>query len=189
VPYHPESLTHPSQAKTSASTTTQAPWNPIKELSSAHIEMLKLHVQGMPTSRIAYALKRWGKRYSKRQIDRVIQSEKGRQYASLYSAMYYGGMPKFVEAGADHAPEAFHTELSMMQNPLTGERHRLAAAQDVMDRMGPPKISRQETPHAQPTTIVVQIAASQLSQFLSAPPLLEAETILLPDVSSANDDE
>ena len=189
MPIHPEHLTHPSQAKTSASTTTQPPWNPIGELSSAHIEMIKLSVQGLSQSRIAYALKRWGKRYSQRQIIRVLQSEKGRQYASLYSAMYYGGLSGLVETAAHHAPEALHTELSMMQNPLTAQRHRLAAAQDVMDRVGPPKISRQENQNPQPTTVVINLLPSQVSQFLTAPVAIEATTVpLLEHPSSANDD-
>jgi hypothetical protein len=145
-------------------------------------------VQGLSQSKIAYALKRWGKRYSQRQIIRVLQSEKGRQYASLYSAMYYGGLSGLVEAGASHAPEALHTELSMMQNPLTAQRHRLAAAQDVMDRVGPPKISRQENQNPQPTTVVINLLPSQVSQFLTVPVAIEAQAVLLPEVSSANDD-
>lgn len=189
MPYHPDKLTHPSQAKTSASTSTQPPWNPIGDLSPAHIEMLKQHVHGMPMSKIVYHLKRQGVKYSHRQISRVIESEKGRQYASLYSALYFGGMTKLVEEGASHAPEALHTELSIMRNPLSGNRHRLAAAADLMDRTGPIKVSRQEVANQQPTQVFITLSPSQLSQFAAPPAEIEAEVVTLLEQPSSNNDD
>lgn len=189
MPTHPENLHFPSQAKTSASTNTLPPWNPIKELSPAHIEMIKRHVEGMPTTKIRYHMARYGEKYSKTHITRVLQSEKGRQYASLYSALHYGGMQKLVEEGTSYAPEAIAHVLDIMRNPLTGERHRLAAADSIMDRVGPPKISRQENENRAPTMIVFNITASQLSQFAQPQPIIEAEVVMLPEVSSANGDE
>lgn len=188
VPYHPEALTHPSQAKTSASTSTQAPWDP-NYLSDKHIEMIKQHVQGIPTSKIVYNFKKYGVKYSNRHIKRIIESPKGREFASLYSAQWFGGTAKLVEFGAGYAPEAVYTELELMRNPLTAERHRLGAAQDIMDRVGPPKISRQENQNPPPTMIVVNILPSQMSQFLAPPAFVEATVVPLLEQPSSNDDE
>lgn len=111
------------------------------------------------------------------------------EYASFYSAMYYGGLTKLVEAGVQHSPEALFTELQIMRNPLNEPRHRLNAGQDLLDRLGPPKISRQEVENQRPTTIVVNLLPSQLSQFLAAPPVIEAEIVqLLENPSSDNAD-
>jgi hypothetical protein len=186
--WHPETLTDPSQAQTSASSHTAAPWNPIKELSAAHVEMLKLHVQGVPVSKIVIRLKRYGETYSSRHIKRVLESDKGRQYASAYSALYYGGLAGLVIHGMEHSPEALSTELNIMRNPIGADRHRLAAAQDVMDRFGPPKISRQETENRQPTTVVINLTPSQLSQFAAPPAQIAAETVRLLEQPSSADD-
>jgi len=188
MPTHPENLTHPSIAGSFPSTSTQSAWEPV-HLSPAHVEMIKQWVQGIPKSRIAYNFKRFGVRYSQRQIQRVINSEKGMQFASLYSAQLHGGIAGLTHEGALYAPEAFYTEVDLLRNPLVGDRHRLNAAQDIMDRVGPPKISRQETDNVRPTTIVVNLLPSQVSQFLTAPPVVEAEVVLLPDPTSSNNDE
>jgi hypothetical protein len=188
TPYHPEKLTHPSQAKTSASTSTETPWDPIY-LNPQHVEMLKQRVQGIPVSRIVYNFKRFGVQFSSRHIKRVIDSPKGREFASLYSAQLHAGTVGLTTVGAMYAPEALYTEVDIMRNPLSGERHRLNAAQDLMDRTGPPKISRQETENLKPTTIVLNITASQMSQFAAPPAVVEATVVpLLENPSSNNDD-
>lgn len=188
MPSHPESLTHPSLAGSFPSTSTQSAWEPV-HLSPAHVEMIKQWVQGIPKSRIAYNFKRFGVRYSQRQIQRVINSEKGVQFASLYSAQLHGGIAGLTHEAAMYAPEAFYSELEVLRNPLTGDRHKLAAAADIMDRTGPIKISRTEVTNQQPTTIVVNLLPSQVSQFLAAPPVVETEVVLLPNPrSSSNDD-
>jgi len=189
MPTHPENLLYPSQAKTSASTSTQPPWNPIKELYPAHIEIIKQSVHGLGPTRIRYHMKRLGEEYSKTHIVRVLQSEKGRQYASLYSALHFGGMQKLVEEGTSYAPEAIAHVLDIMRNPLTGERHRLAAADSIMDRVGPPKISRQENENRAPTMIVVNISSSQMSQFMAQPAAIEAEVVHLLENPSSRDDQ
>lgn len=188
MPYHPSALSGESQRKTSASTNTEAPWEPVR-LKPEHVEMIKQAVQGIPPSRIAFNFKRYGVRYSNRQISRVLDSAKGREFASLYSAQLHGGIAGLTYQGMVHAPEAFYTELDIMRNPFSGERHRLAAAQDVMDRVGPAKVSRQETEQKTPTTIVLNITASQLSQFHAPITVIEAvEVPLLENPSSADDE-
>lgn len=187
MPHHPESLHFPSIATGSSSFTSQPPWNPV-HLSPQHVEMIKQYVQGIPPSRIAYNFKRYGVTYSNRQIKRVIDSQKGREFASFYSAQLHGGTAGLTYHGALYAPEAMYTEVDIMRNPLVGARHQLGAAQDLMDRVGPPKISRQETENKQPTTIVVHISASQMSQFHSPPTLVQAEVVALPELPSSNDD-
>lgn len=187
MPTHPENLTHPSLRGSFPSTSTQSAWEPV-HLKPQHVEMIKQWVQGIPKSRIAYNFKRFGVRYSLRQIERVINSEKGQQFASLYSAQFHGGIAGLTHEGALFAPEAFYTEVDIMRNPLTGERHRLGAAQDIMDRVGPPKISRQETENLKPTTIVLNITASQLSQFAAPPAIMEATVVPLLEALSSNDD-
>ena len=187
MPTHPENLTHPSQAKTSASTNTEAPWDPTY-LRGEHVEMLKQYVQGVPISKIVYNFKRYGVKYSSRHILRVLQSPKGRAFASLYSAQLHNGTTGLVEYGAAYSPEALYTEIGLMRNPVVGDRHRLNAAQDIMDRVGPPKISRQETENLKPTTIVLNITASQLSQFAAPPAIMEAEVVPLLEQPSSNDD-
>ena len=179
---------YPSVGGGSTSTaTTQPPWEPIR-LSSQHVEMIKQHVHGIPMSRIAYNFKRFGVRYSQRQISRVIQSAKGQEFASLYSAQMHGGIEGLTYRGATYSPEALYTEIDIMRNPLAGERHRLGAAQDLMDRVGPPKISRQETENRQPTTVVINLLPSQLSQFLLPQPMIEAEVVHLLEQPSNTDD-
>ena len=188
MPIHPENLTHPSQAKTSASTNTQPPWYPIKPLSAAHIEMIKQSVHGLSGSRIRYHMRRMGHDVSKTHIDRVLKSAKGREFASIYSAFHFGGISKLVDHGAGLAPEAVYTELDIMRNPLGAERHRLSAAQDLMDRVGPPKISRQENLSPQPTTVIINLLPSQLSSFLAPPVVIESEVVMLPQLPSSTDD-
>ncbi len=185
MPFHPESLPYPS-----ASSTARAPWNPVRELKPVHRRIIEWHTEGMSYSRIVYALRREdARRYSNRQLRRICESPKGQEYASLYSAQLNGGIPALVDAGAKHAPEALHHELTILRNPLTADRHRLAAAADLMDRVGPPKISRQETPNAQPTMIVVQLTASQLSQFVMPPTVIDAEVVELLEPPSSADDQ
>lgn len=188
MPTYPSAHSLPSVRNTSASTTTQPDWEPVN-LSLPQMEMIKQHVHGIPVTRIAYNFKRFGHPYSSRQIQRVLKSQKGREFASLYSAQVHGGIEGLTYRGAMYAPEALYTELDIMRNPLAGERHRLGAAQDVMDRVGPPKISRQETENKQPTTVVINLLPSQLSQFLQPPVAIEAEVVqLVEPISSANND-
>ena len=187
--WHPETLTGPSAGDQSSATKwVDQSWEPLKGLSATHYNMIRQHVQGIPISRIVMNFKRYGVNYSSRHIKRVISCRQGQEYASLYSAHFHGGTVDLVEAGRDHTPEIIHTELSIMQNPEVRENHRLSAAQDLLDRLGPPKISRQESEHRTPTTINIQINASQMSQFLAPPPIIEAEVIqLLENPSSAED--
>lgn len=188
MPYHPEALTHPHVGGGSTSTaTTLPPWDPV-HLTPQHVEMIKQHVHGIPASRIRYNFKRFGVEFSQRQIGRVLQSQKGREFASFYSAQVHGGTAGLTYHGALYAPEAMYTEVDIMRNPLAQERHRLAASQDLMDRVGPPKISRQENTNPQPTTIVVNLLPSQVSQFLTPPAQVDAEVVLLPEPPSSHDD-
>ena len=180
---------YPSIGGGSTSTaTTLPPWEPVS-LSPQHVEMLKQHVQGIPISKIVYNFKRFGVKYSYRQIQRVIHSQHGQEFASFYSAHFHAGAVGLVEHGREHSPEAVYTELSIMRNPYSGDRHRLGAAQDMLDRFGPPKISRQETENRQPTTIVINLLPSQLSQFLTPQPEIEAELVLLPEPQSSQTDD
>lgn len=188
MPTYPDAHTEPSQAKTSASTTTLPDWEPVR-LSPAHVEMVKQSVHGIPITRIAYNFKRFGVTYSNRQISRILKSAKGQEFASLYSAQVHGGIAGLTYRGTDYAPEALYTEVELMRNHLVGERHRLSASQDIMDRVGPPKISRQETENKQPTTIIVNLLPGQMQQFLTPPPAIEAETVQLLDQPSSSDDE
>lgn len=186
-PSHPWSLTDPSQAKTSASTNTEAPWDPIR-LNPQHVEMVKQWVHGIPVSRIVYNFKRFGVQFSGRHIKRVIESPKGREFASLYSGQVHGGIQGLTFQGMSYAPEAFYTEVDLMRNPAVGERHRLSASQDIMDRVGPVKVSRQETENKQPTTIIVNLLPGQMQQFLTPPPAMEAEAVILPELPSSTDE-
>ena len=91
--------------------------------------------------------------------------------------------------GTSLTPEAVQTQYDVMRDPMAGPRHRLAAAQDHMDRFGIPKISRQENENKTPTMIVVNLLPSQRSQFALPQPTIEAEVVMLPpEVSSANDE-
>ena len=187
MPYYPDKLTEPSQRKLSASTNTEPPWNPVR-LSEAHVEMIKQYVHGVPIAKIANNFKRYGVPYSGRQIYRVVTSPRGQEFASLYSAHVNGGTQRLVEYGAAYSPEAMYTELGIMRNPLGADRHRLAAAQDLMDRVGPPKISRQETDNQQPTTVIINLTPSQLSQFAMPPAMIEAEVVALLDQPGSTND-
>lgn len=187
-PYHPNALTGPSLAKTSASTNTEIPWNPINWKAS-YTEMCKQHVQGIPVSKICYNFKRFGVRITGRHIKRLLESEKGREFVSLYSAQYHGGSLGLLERGSDYLPEATYTEVEIMRNPLEGARHRLNASQDLMDRFGLPKISRQENDSKLPQTVIINLLPSQLAQFAAPPPVIEAHVVeLIEPTSSADSD-
>jgi|ERR1041385_507572 hypothetical protein len=188
MPYHPEALTHPHQHAEPSSTATRLPdWEPAR-LKPQHVEMIKQFVQGIPISRIHYNFKRFGVNYSNRQITRVIQSAKGQEFASLYSAQLHGGIAGLTHEGAVYAPEAFYTEVDIMRNPVVAERHRLNAAQDVMDRTGPVKMSRTEIENRQPTQIFITLSPSQLSQFALPPAQIETEAITLLEAPSTDDE-
>lgn len=189
MPIHPENLTHPSIANTSASTNTQPPWNPINELTERHKFVIQLRVQGIPYSKIRYALKRKGTNLSKEHMRRIWESEKGQTYASLYSASYYGGIAGLVETAQALAPEALYETVQIMRDPLAGSRHRLAAADSVMDRVGPVKVSRQEVENKTPTTIIVNLLPSQVSSFYAPLPTIEATVVPLLENPSSNDDD
>lgn len=189
MPYHPESLTGPSQAKTSASTTTQPPWEPIKGLSNVHMEIIRQHVRGVSVSRIGYALKRYDRDLSSTHIRRIIASPSGRRYASLYSAQIHGGAPGLMDAMSEHLPGAVFVETEIMYDPFAGERHRLSAAQDILDRGGLPKVSRQENDSKLPQTVVINLLPSQLAQFAAPPPVIEASVVeYIEPISSADSD-
>lgn len=188
MPYHPEALTGPHQHSEPTSSATSLPaWEPI-HLKPQHVEMIKQFVQGIPISRIRYNFKKFGVSYSARQISRVIDSSKGRELASLYSAQMHSGIAGLTHQGMAYAPEAFYTEVDIMRNPFSGDRHRLAAAGDIMDRVGPVKISRQEVEQKTPTTVVINLLPSQVSQFLLPPPQMESEVVQLL-VNPSSDEE
>lgn len=166
----------PSQAKTSASTNTEPPWEPAT-WKHPYTEMVRQHVDGKPIRNIAMSFHKYGVTYSGRHIRRIIESSQGRELASLMSAERSGGVTRLQAALSAFLPEAVHTELGIMRNPMTGERHRLAASMDLLDRGGIPKISRQESDNKLPTTIVVNLLPSQLKTFLAPPPIMEAEVV------------
>ena len=59
-----------------------------------------------------------------------------------------------------------------------------------MDRLGPPKISRQENENRPPMNINIILTGTQYSQFAGAQPAIEAETVELldnPDRASTDD--
>lgn len=188
MPYHPDALTGPSVGKTSASANTQAPWDPIN-WKTEHSRMCELHVSGMPVSKIVYEFKRYGVRYTSRHIKRVLESPKGRELCSLMSAQRTGGAAGLLERGASYLPEAVYAEASIMRNPLAGDRHRLNASQDIMDRFGLPKVSRQENDAKLPQTVIINLLPEQLKQFAAPPPAIEARVVELPPSYSTTDSE
>lgn len=175
MPIDPEKYEYPSQATTNIA---QHVWQP-RELKPLHREVIRQHVQGIKNARIVRNCKKYGVSITATHVHRILRTRAGMEYASLYSAQLHNGLPGLVEHGAEYVPDAVHTELNILRNPLGETRHRLNAAQDYMDRFGPPKISRQENQQAPPQTIVVNLVPSQLSQFLSPPPQIEAEVVPL----------
>lgn len=187
TPYHPESLIGPSQAKTSASTNTLAPWEPIKGLSQVHMEIVRLHVmEGKSVSRINYQLKRYNRGLSGTHIRRILDSPSGRRYASFLSAQLHGGTPGLVTAMEQHLPGAVFVQTEIMYDPLEQARHRLAAADSILDRGGLPKISRQENDAKLPQNITINILPSQHASFAAPPPVIEAEIVPLLDAPSSD---
>lgn len=189
MPIHPENLTHPSVAKTSASTNTLPPWEPLRGLSELHREVIRKHVEGLPFSRIGYHLKRQGHRMSKTHMVRVTQSEAGRRYASLYSAQYYGGTHGLTDAMGPLLSGAVDVQAEIMYDPLAGERHRIAAAQDILDRGGLPKVSRQEGDSKTPTTVIINVLPNQMASFAAPPAMIEAEVVPLLDNPPSSTEE
>ena len=179
-------MTFPLSTTSSASTAVQ--WQP-RSLSPAHRFALEQAAMGLPMRVIRNGLKRYGETLSARQIARVVKSPLGQEYMSMVSAQLGGGIVALVQHAARIVPEAMHTEMSVMRNPLTGERHRLNAAQDLMDRLGPPKVSREQSDNKVSQTIIVNLTPAQFKSFTEPLPIVEAELVQLPEVSSANDDQ
>lgn len=176
----------PSAKKTSASTTTQPPWEPV-HLKPAHIEMVRMHSEGVNIKRIQNFLKRFGVKYSARQIDRVITSQKGRELAAMFKAQKDGGREALVDYISRYLPEAISTEVDIMRHPFGEDRHRLNAAQDLLDRGGLPKISRQQNDSLPPQTIIVNLTPSQLSAFQAPPAPIEVEAVEIRELPPSRD--
>lgn len=173
----------PSAKKTVASTNTRPPWEPVG-LKPVHVQMVRMHVEGLNVKRIQNFLKGFGIKYSGRQIDRVITSQKGRELAELLEAQKRG---ELVEELGRYVPEAVLTEVEIMRNPFGQDRHRLNAAQDLMDRGGPPKISRQQNDNLPPQTIIVNLTPSQLSAFQAPPTPIEVEAVEIRELPGSRD--
>ena len=170
-----------------ASSSTVQPWEPVR-LSQAHRYMIEQHVRGVPLRRIQTALKRYGESFSGGHIKKVFASRLGKEYASLVSAQVYGGVPALVAEGANYLPEAVHVQLGIMRSPLVAARHQLAAAAEIEDRLGLPKISRQDVETKTPQVIVINLTPEQHASYVAPPPEIITETVvLLPEPSSSDD--
>jgi hypothetical protein len=160
-------------------------WEPVR-WTELYTSLVEMHVAGIPIAKMPRILKRFGgKRLSPRQISRVLNSHKGQELASLMSIKLHQGLDALQTKLGDFAPEAIGVELDIMRNPFSAERHRVAAAQDILDRGGLPKVSRQEVQNQLPTTVILNILPSQLSALLAPPPIIEAEIIELDRLPSS----
>ena len=176
MPYEEYLSQYSSVAKTSASTNTQPQWEPVN-WKPAYTEMVRMTVQGQSPGRIQRMFRKFGVQYSGRQISRIVRSQKGVELASLMSAELHGGKEALQEQLGTFLPEAVSIELDIMRHPFEATRHRLVALQDVLDRGGLPKISRQEAQSLPPQTIIVNLLPSQMSAFLLPPPVIDAEIV------------
>ena len=172
---------YPSQANSSSSGTLYEPvgWKPV------YTEMVRMSVQGMPVRKIQHTFRRFGVKYSGTHIRRILQSTRGQEMASLMSAQVHGGTEGLQGQLGAFLPEALSVELEIMRHPFEAARHRIVAAQDILDRGGLPKISRQESNSLPPQTIIVNLLPSQMSSFLLPPPVIDAEIV---EVSDRTDD-
>lgn len=143
---------------------------------------------GMSVSKIGYQLKRYNRGMSGTHIRRILDSPKGRRYASFLSAQIHGGVAGLVQAASIHLAGALDVETEIMYDPFEGARHRLSAAQDVLDRGGLPKVSRQENDSKTPTTVIINLLPSQLESFTAAQPTIEANVVPLLDAPSSDND-
>ena len=174
----------------SLATTAVAPhwWQP-KHLSEVHRYAIREWARGVSIAHITANIRRMGHRSpTPLHLRRVMKTEAGQQYLSFCSAQIAKRLDGLIEHGQQFVPDAAVAELNMLNNPLTPERHRLSAAQDWMDRFGPPKISRQEAENKIPQTVIINLLPSQLAQFTAPPPVIEAEVVPLLANPSSNDD-
>lgn len=170
----------PSQANSASSGTRYEPvgWLPV------YTEMVRMHVQGMPVRKMQHTFRRFGVQYSGTHIRRILQSSRGQELASLMSAQIHSGAEGLQGQLGTFLPEALSVELEIMRHPFEQARHRLNAAQDVLDRGGLPKVSRQENNSLPPQTIIVNLLPSQMSSFLLPPPVIDAEIVEVSDRTS-----
>lgn len=178
----------PSQANTSASTTTQPEWAP-KILHDIYVKWCELRLQGLTYNQIRLQSKKWGQHYTTRHISRVLTSPMGRELMSLMSAQRTGGMDGLQAQIQQYVPEAFYRTVDIMRIPVGEVRHRLAAQESIMDRGGLPKISRQENENRLPTTVTINILPQQLQQLLAPPPPITAEVVEIEPARDSTTDE
>ena len=176
---------YPSQkAAVSASSTTTPDWEPV-HWRPQYQKMVEMTVEGLSIGRIQRAFRSYGVKYSGRQISRVLNSQKGREMLSIVSAHKHGGREGLVTHLGMFLPEMLGVEIDIARHPFEATRHRLNAAQDIMDRGALPKISRQEQNALPPQTIVINLLPSQMSSFLLPPPVIDAEIVeIQPDLPS-----
>ena len=186
LPYEDYLSQYSSQKKTSASTNTQGPWEPVN-WKPAYTQMVRMTVDGLSPGRIQRHFRKYGVDYSGRQISRVVNSQKGMELASLMSVQQNGGSEALQNALGEFLPEALSVELDIMRHPYEATRHRLVAAQDLMDRGKLPKLSRQESTALPPQTINVYLSPSQMSSFLLPPPVIDAEIVEIISDRSTDD--
>jgi glutamate synthase domain-containing protein 1 len=126
----------------------------VTSLKTQQRECARLHVAGWSTKRIATELgyqvatiRAWKRQPIVKDYIRVLEAVRER-----------GALAEFERLQRDYLPEAVDTVVDVMRKDDARDADRLNAAQDIMDRSGLPKVSRQQV--ARLTAPLIQIHLS-----------------------------
>jgi hypothetical protein len=122
-----------SSGTTSSSTSQLA----VTRLTPVEREMVRLSAQGWRAPRIAKELG-----YAPETVRKRLRSHLAQEYRNLLEKGREERVKEYFDSLQEHVPEAIDTVVDVMR--AGKDRERLAAAQDVIDRAGVPKISRLE---------------------------------------------
>lgn len=162
-------------------------WEPQDSSFGEHqiyYQWCRLAAQNVPYARIARISKKWGHKYTAHHIRRVILSRIGQQLVTLYRAQNDRGIEGLQQEISTYIPEALNTAIEVNRDSRAEWKHRIHAAENIMDRGGLPKISRQQNETRMPTTVVLNILPQQLQQLLAPPPAITAEVVQIDEPES-----
>ncbi len=130
-------------------------------LKTQQRECARLRVAGWSPKRIAAELG-----YTTPTIRAWLRQPVVREYVKVLEAVRErGALAEFERLQRDYLPEAVDTVVGVMRKDDARDTDRLNAAQDIMDRSGLPKVSRQQAAHLTNPLIQINITESQQKAF------------------------
>jgi hypothetical protein len=139
----------------------QTPGKGLVSLRARQREAARLHVLGWSNKRIGAELG-----YAVATVSQWLRLALVRDYIRLLEAVRErGALAVYDQLQREYLPEAVATEVDIMRKDEARDADRLNAAQDILDRSGLPKVSRQQLGRAGPSLIQINITEAQARAF------------------------